>query len=161
MPEVVCDVSPIQYLHQAGLLDVLKTLYSTITLPAAVCDELNEGLARGIDLPDFRSIPWITVRQPSGRPMLPLVTDLGPGEREVLALGVETPGALLILDDAIARRYARFLKLGFTGTLGVLLKAKQASHIERLAPIVERLQALGFRLDPGTREAVLKLAGEA
>lgn len=60
----------------------------------------------------------------------------------------------------MARRYAHLLGLSFTGTLGVLLKAKQGGHIPAVQPVLDRLEALRFRLDPVTRAAVLRLAGE-
>ena len=103
---------------------------------------------------------WIVVREVSQRSLLPLVTDLGPGEREVLALATETPGALVLLDDGIARRHARLLGVVFTGTLGVLLRAKQTGRLTTLAPILDRLDSLRFYLDTKTRAAVLKAAGE-
>jgi len=52
------------------------------------------------------------------------------------------------------------LKLKLTGTLGVLLKAKETGLLPALAPVLERLQDLRFRMDPETRQAVLRLAGE-
>jgi hypothetical protein len=67
----------------------------------------------------------------------------------------------VIVDDALARQYARILNLKLTGTLGVLLKAKEAGLIPALAPVVERLQHLRFRMDAETCQAVLRLAGEA
>jgi predicted nucleic acid-binding protein len=160
VPEVICDVSPIQYLHQTGLLDLLRLQYGTITIPEAVAVELREGTLRGVDLPAFEALGWIRIRQPAGGLLLPIVADLGAGEREVLALGTESPGSLLILDDALARQYARMLNLKLTGTLGVLLKAKEAGLLAALAPVLERLQQLRFRIDPETRQAVLRLAGE-
>ena len=89
MPEVICDVSPIQYLHQAGLLDLLRLRYGAVTIPTAVAAELREGTLRGVDLPAFEALDWIQIRQPAGRLLLPIVADLGAGEREVLALGTE------------------------------------------------------------------------
>lgn len=159
MPEVVCDVSPIQYLHQVGLLDILHAQYATITVPRAVADELR-GAVRGIDLPTIESLDWVSVRQASGHQLLPLVADLGAGEREVLALAIENPGSLVILDDAVTRTHARLLGLRLTGTLGVLLKAKEAGRLPSPAPILDKLQALRFWIDPGTRQAVLRLARE-
>lgn len=126
MPEVICDVSPIQYLHQVGLLDLLRLRYGAITIPPAVSAELREGTLRRVDLPAFEALGWMKIRQPAGRLLLPIVADLGAGEREVLALGTETLDSLVILDDALARQYARMLNLKLTGTLGVLLKAKEA-----------------------------------
>jgi len=161
VPEVICDVSPIQYLHQTGLLDLLRLRYGAVTIPAAVAAELREGTLRGVDLPALESLDWMRIRQPTGRLILPMITDLGAGEREVLALGTETSGSIVILDDALARRYARLLKLTLTGTLGVLLKAKETGLLPAVAPVLDRLQQLQFRMDPETRQAVLRLAGEA
>jgi predicted nucleic acid-binding protein len=93
VPEVICDVSPIQYLHQAGLLDLLRLRYGVITIPTAVAAELHEGAVRGVDLPLLESFDWIQIRQPTGRLLLPIITDLGAGEREVLALAAETPNS--------------------------------------------------------------------
>ena len=52
-------------------------------------------------------------------------TELGPGETEVLALGMEHRDAILIIDDAVARQAAGMLGLRFTGTLGLLIDAKK------------------------------------
>jgi predicted nucleic acid-binding protein len=114
-----------------------------------------------VDLPAIDTLDWIRIRQPAGRLLLPIVADLGAGEREVLALGTETPEAVVILDDALARRYARMLNLTLTGRLGVLLKAKEAGRLAALATVLDRLEHLRFRIDPETRQAVLRLAGEA
>jgi predicted nucleic acid-binding protein len=161
VPEVICDVSPIQYLHQVGLLDLLRLRYGAITIPPAVSAELREGTLRGVDLPAYEALGWMKIRQPAGRLLLPIVADLGAGEREVLALGTESLDSLVILGDALTRQYARMLNLKLTGTLGVLLKAKEAGLLPALAPVLERLQHLRFRIDPQTRQAVLRLAGEA
>jgi predicted nucleic acid-binding protein len=39
MPEVIADTSPIQYLYQIGLLDMLNVLYGKIIIPEAVAEE--------------------------------------------------------------------------------------------------------------------------
>lgn len=161
MPEVICDASPIQYLHQAGLLDILRLRYGVITIPKAVVSELHEGILRGVDLPEPAALEWIRIRQPESRLLAAIVADLGAGEREVLALGTEKQDSLVVLDDALARRHARLLNLNFTGTLGVLLKAKEKGLLPALAPVLDRLERLRFRMDPGIRQAVLRLAGEA
>jgi hypothetical protein len=160
VPDALCDVSPVQYLHQTGLLELLRLRYGSVTIPTAVGAELRAGILRGVDLPAFESLDWIRIRQPAGRTLLPLVADLGAGEREVLALGVESPDSVVILDDALARRYARLLNLRLTGTLGVLVRAKREGLLPAVAPVLDRLQDLRFRVDLETREAVLRLAGE-
>ena len=160
MPEVVSNTSPLQYLHQLGLLDLLPRLVGRVTVPQAVVDELEAGRALGHDLPDVTSLAWVTVRTPAA----PHVTypELGRGETDVLSLALELPAGemVVILDDAQAREAASRLGLKLTGTLGVLLDAKRAGLIPAVEPHLDRLDALGFRLAGHTRSAVLRLAGE-
>jgi hypothetical protein len=60
---------------------------------------------------------------------------LCPGERRVLAYAVATgPSVLCILDDAAARAEARRLPVSFTGTLGLVLRAKAAGKWFRPRP---------------------------
>lgn len=80
--------------------------------------------------PDISSRTWIEVSSVRSRELLPAVTDLGPGEAEVIAFGLVNRKCLLILDDLPARRIAALDALPFTSTLGVLLKAKQERHVE-------------------------------
>ena len=91
---------------------------------------------------------------------MPLITDLGAGEREVLALARESPDAIAILDDGAARRVAAVLGIRHRGTLGVLLDAKRAGLVVQFSPFGST-SGLGFRLDARTRQDVLELAGEA
>jgi predicted nucleic acid-binding protein len=158
--EIISNTSPLQYLHQLGALDVLPKLVGTITVPPAVQDELSAGRKLGLNLPDIQSLDWINVRRPSSSVALPMVTDLGAGEREVLALALESADAVCVLDDALARQVACALQLRITGTLGVLIDAKRAGLISAVRPQLDQLDSLGFRLAPHTRIAVLKIAGE-
>lgn len=160
MPDVICNTSPLQYLHQAGALELLPALAGQVYVPEAVVAELREGQRRNVLLPTLEELSWLTVRPVRDRTLLPLVTNLGNGEKEVLALGLETQDALLLLDDRDARRYARALELEITGTIGLLLQAKERDILDAVRPVLDRLQALGFRLDARTHQMVLKHASE-
>jgi uncharacterized protein len=160
MPEVVADTSPLQYLHQMQVLDLLPRLYGRLIVPTAVKQELERGVLEGYDVPQVDSLPWVEVRKPADTGLHFAETELGRGEQEVLMLCVASPGSLAILDDALARHYARLLGVTITGTLGILLKAKQAGLVPAVRPLVGQLPALGFYLDAATRQAVLKLAAE-
>jgi predicted nucleic acid-binding protein len=161
LPEVICNTSPLQYLHQFGLLHLLPMLAGRVTVPPAVVQEPAAGRDLGLDLPDPARLDWIVVRSPTSQAALPLATDLGPGESQTLALALETPDSVVVLDDALARQVADALHVRFIGTLGLLLQGKRAGHLSSIAPLLDQLQALRFRLAPGTRTAVLRLAGEA
>jgi predicted nucleic acid-binding protein len=161
LPEVVCDTSSLQYLYQLDLLEVLPALATRVLVPPAVRDELAVGHSLGIRVPAVEELSWVTIRRPVSFQAIPLIHDLGPGEIEVLLLALESPGAIAVLDDALARRVAGVLKIPLTGTLGLLLDAKKAKLIPAVAPLLEALVALRFRISPSTRAAVLKLAGES
>ncbi len=77
MPNVIADTSPIQYLYQTNLLDLLPNFYGQIIIPFSVAQELAVGKASGISLPDINSLSWIIIQQAQSVSLLPLVTDLG------------------------------------------------------------------------------------
>jgi hypothetical protein len=52
LPEVICNTSPLQYLHQLELLHILPALAGRVTVPPAVLDEISAGQALGVNLPD-------------------------------------------------------------------------------------------------------------
>lgn len=156
MPDLISDTSPIQYLHQLGVLEIFPKLTEQVRVPPAVIDELAEGRAQGVDLPSLEEYAWTTIHAPDSAPALPLVTDLGPGEREVLALALESEDCVAVLDDKVARR----LNLQFTGTLGLLLDAKSANLIEAVSHYLDQLDELNFHLAPNTRRLILRRAGE-
>jgi len=107
MPEMtLVDTSPLFYLHRLGLLEILNKLYDVVTVPGAVRHELEQGRLQGEDVPRLEEYPWIDVRNVSLPRYLSLVVDLGLGESEVLAIAVDHPSALVVLDDKLARSIA-------------------------------------------------------
>ncbi len=123
MPEVVCNTSPLQYLHQIGQLRILPALAGSIIVPISVQAELDAGIAKGLDLPKIENLNWIQIRAPISVKAASLITDLGPGESQVLMLALETPGSIALLDDGLARRVAIARGIPIKGTLGLLLDA--------------------------------------
>jgi predicted nucleic acid-binding protein len=71
---------------------------------------------------------------------------------------MESP--LLLLDDLKARKLATKLNLKFTGTLGVINKAKQMGAIEKVKPLIEKLQATNFRISENIINELLKKNNE-
>ncbi|MGB3310303.1 MAG: DUF3368 domain-containing protein [Nodosilinea sp.] len=160
MPEVIADTSIMQYLFQTNHLFLLPSLYNNVVLPIAVRDELETGRNCGILLPKPDDFEWIQLIYVDEQSLVPQTPGLGRGEREVLSLAVNRSNSLALLDDGLARQYAKRLSIRFTGTLGILLKAKQAGLIDQIGPVVDLLNQLGFRASEETRAAVLRLAAE-
>jgi predicted nucleic acid-binding protein len=77
---VIVNTSPLLYLHQVRCLELLRQLYSTITVPPAVPQELEIGKLQGVDVPEVNSIEWIQIRSVASAAIIPAVIDLGQGE---------------------------------------------------------------------------------
>ncbi len=162
MPErlVIANTSPLLYLHQIGHFDLLRALYGGIAVPPAVQAELRAGVQANLNVSDLEKLSWVEVKAVQSKALIPAIVDLGPGEAEVIALGLESPGSLLILDDQLGRRVAALNHLTYTGTLGVLIKAKQAGLVRSVGPAIQRLRAAGHWLSDELVKLILAQAGE-
>lgn len=72
----------------------------------------------------------------------------------------EQEASLVLIDERKARRYAERLNLPLSGTLGVLLLAKEEKIISAIAPLLKAIQEAGLYLQNELIEQVLKMAGE-
>jgi len=159
MATVVADTSPLQYLFQVGLIELLRDLFGMVQVPVAVRNELQVGRSLGFDVPDPADHPWMSVRPTKHAPALERF-DLGSGEHAAISLVLELGEGLVLLDDAAARTAANELQLSTTGTLGILLLAKERGLIVAVAPMLEELERRGFRITDAVRSRVLQMAGE-
>ncbi|MGZ3414718.1 MAG: DUF3368 domain-containing protein, partial [Isosphaeraceae bacterium] len=90
---------------------------------------------------------WVQVRSVQNQALAQsLRLNLGAGEAEATALSVERLAARLILDDKKARRVARQLDLPVTGTLAVLLNAKERGIIPKVRDTLDVLISANFRI---------------
>lgn len=87
-------------------------------------------------------------------------TQLHDGEVEVMILSKEIMADVVIIDDANAKKYAKYLKLPVTGTLGVLMRAKQEGYIDKLEPVLRQMVEKGIYLSQELIEFCLKQAEE-
>ncbi len=124
MPEAITNTSPLLYLYRTGVLEWLPMLCNDIWIPQAVVYELQEGHSRGYDVPIPSAYAWLQVIEPRAMPSEWLALDLGAGELAVLAIVLEHPHRVVLLDDGRARRIAQAAGLTVWGTLKVLLEAK-------------------------------------
>lgn len=157
---VIVNTSPLFYLHRLDCLDCLEKLYGEIIIPEAVMLELEEGRKVGEDVPDIADCQWIKVKKVTIPAFIKIISDLGSGEAEVMALGCEEKEPLLIIDDSLARRIAKLQAFKFTGTAGVLLKARKKGYITEIKPLIERLREVGFYLSDRLIADILKMAEE-
>jgi predicted nucleic acid-binding protein len=152
MPSVaIPDTSCLIGLSGGRRLDLLRDRYSEVTVPRAVADEFGEALPNWVSVALVGNVGQVQA----------LRSSLGQGESEVIALALERFDSVAVLDDLRARRIARDLGLRFTGTAGVLLKAKSAGLLPSVAQALQAMTPSGFRLSDDLGDEMLRLAGES
>ena len=161
MPEAITNTSPMLYLYRIGVLEWLPQLCEDIWIPQAVVDELQMGQRNGYEVPVPGTYTWLEVVEPHAVPSEWLSLDLGPGELAVLAIALDHPQRVVLLDDNRARRIAQAAGLTVWGTLKILLEAKSQGLTNRITPHVDQLQHAGMWMSKVIRQRILALAGES
>jgi predicted nucleic acid-binding protein len=75
-------------------------------------------------------------------------------------LALETPESTIILDDIKARKVADKLGLTYTGTIGVIIKAKLNGILSSIRPILDKIKQTDFRISDEIELQALKQAKE-
>jgi predicted nucleic acid-binding protein len=163
--QVVSNTSPLSALSIIGRLGLLRAQFGTIRIPKAVWTELSrlEHASGKQALEEAHAEGWIEVHETANRPMVGILsTTLDAGESEAIAMSLEWPADLLIMDESSGRAMARNLKIRITDTLGVLLKAKRDGQIPSLKFEMNRLvKDAGFFVSERVRNTFLAEAGES
>jgi len=137
MPRIVIsDTSCLIVLHKIGELDLLQKVYGEVTTTPEIAQEFSETLPIWVKIEIVKDKKYQDF----------LETQVDWGEASAIALAKEHNNSLLILDDQKARKLATSLNLTFTGTLGIINKAKQVGAIPLIKPIIEKLLATNFRI---------------
>lgn len=127
MPKtIISDTSCLILLTNIGELDLLHEVYGQIITTIEIAGEYGDQLPFWIDIRD--------VKDKCRQKLLEIQIDKG--ESSAIALALETPDSTLILDDYKARKIVEQLGLSYTGTIGVIVKAKLNGLIPSIKPIL-------------------------
>jgi predicted nucleic acid-binding protein len=104
---------------------------------------------------------WIKVESALDRKYQALLElEIDQGEASAIALSLEKKNTLLILDDLQARKLAKKLNLPYTGTLGMIARAKREGKIPSVLPVIEKIRKTNFRFSEEVYSEIVKAAGE-
>ena len=160
MRKVIVNSTPLIALAKSGRLDLLRRLYGHIVIPEAVYREVtekNDVVSQDVS----QALEWIQiVRVDPNVDRRMYRAKLHEGEVEVMLLAQDTGADLVIIDDDAARKTAEYLGLPLTGTLGVLIKAKERGLLEAVMPVVSAMEQHGIYFSRQLKEIVRKLSGE-
>jgi predicted nucleic acid-binding protein len=157
---LVVNASPLIFLARIDRLDLLASLAKLLVVPEAVIREIQAGSDRDGTADQLKALPSIFRVDDRPVPDRIRLWDLGAGESQVLAHGLERPGSEVVLDDLAARRCARSLELPMIGTLGVVILCRHRGVISAARPVIEALVNAGLRLKPALIDGALAKVGE-
>jgi uncharacterized protein len=155
--KVVINTSPLILLSKIDRLRLLENLFEQVLVPRAVIEEIEakpgvyeqevSALIRANILEIQACEETISHEH---------LADLGDGEHETISLALETSADLVIMDDQEARRIARHMGLQVTGTIGVLIEARERKLIASIRKELDHLIEVGMWLDEVFYHRILK-----
>lgn len=151
MPKpIISDTSCFIILAKIGQFEILHQVYGEIITTPDIAKEYGDTL------PEWVEIRFVNDK--SKQQLLEMHIDRG--ESSAIALALEIPGSTLIVDDHKAREIAAKLGIVFTGTIGVIIKAKLLGIISSIKPLLQEIKKTNFRLSAELELQALKQAGE-
>ena len=151
MPKVIIsDTSCFIILTKIDELELLHNLYGQIITTVDIAIEYGEVLPEWVEIVD--------VTDKCKQQLLELQIDKG--ESSAITLALEIPESTLILDDFKARKVAERLGLVYTGTIGIIVKAKLKGIIPSVKPLIEKIKKTNFRISNEIELQALKEANE-
>ena len=151
MPKaIISDTSCFIILTNIGELELLQKVYGQIVTTPEIVAEFGEPLPEWVEIAEVKDKYRQTI----------LELQIDKGESSAIALALETPDSVVILDDYKARKIAERLGVTFTGTIGVIIKAKLNGVIPSIKSILEKIKQTDFRLSVEIETEALKEAGE-
>lgn len=147
---IISDTSCFIILSKIEELELLYKLYGQIITTLDIAEEFGETLPS-----------WVTIEKVSDKYRQRILEmQIDKGESSAIALALEVPNCTLILDDFKARKIAQNLGLSFTGTIGIIIKAKLNGTIPSIKPYLEKIKETNFRISAEIELQALKEAGE-
>jgi predicted nucleic acid-binding protein len=147
---VIADTSCFILLDKISEFDLLQKVFGNITTTKEIAEEFNKPLP-----------PWVIIQSATNHRYSELLEiEVDKGEASAISLALEIDHSLLILDDQKARRLAERLRLNYSGTLGILLKAKELGILSAIKPTLQRIQQTNFRFSEKILKDILRAADE-
>lgn len=120
---VICDAGPLIHLEELGCLDLLRD-FALVQLPEAVWQEVGRHRPSALRHRKLK-LQRVSPSLHAAPDLIKLAQTflLDAGELEALQLMQQSPGAILLTDDAAARLVAERLEYQVHGTIGIVLRA--------------------------------------
>jgi len=158
---IISNSTPLIAFARIGQLSLLQKLVEALVIPSAVAREISEYTGECQGVIDLQKETWIEVRSVhSEQPVELLLPTLGQGEAEVVALALELGAQLVLIDELTGRKVAESLGLNVSGSVGILIRAKQLQEITAVKPFLDDMVRQGIYYSQRFIDSVLRAVGE-
>jgi len=158
---VVINTTPIISLVAAlGDLSLLNLLYNKVYVSYEVGEEIMAHGSEGFAVRQYQEATWLTKLTEPVKLSSLLKNVLDIGEASVIQVALDYNVKTVCIDETVGRRFARLSGLALTGSLGILLRAKQEGHNISIKSSIEQMRVNGIWLSESLIAAVLVRAGE-
>lgn len=147
---IVSDSSCLILFHKIGEIDLLHKVFGRIHITDTVFKEFNQPVPN-----------WIKIVQLQTDIHGGLFGYLDAGDASSIALASEHEESLLIIDEIKGRRVAIQMEIQVTGSLGVVITAKNKGHLKAVKPIIDKILKTNFRISKELIERVLEKVNES
>ena len=160
---IISNTTPIITLLKVHKLEILKELFKEVYISKGVYDELvinNSFLDEAKVIRECNFIKVTSINNEFAVRLLQKNLGLDIGESESIVLCDELKGNMLIIDERKGRAVAKSMAIDLTGTLGILLRAKEQGIINKIKPLLDKMIEKDIRISAKLYEDILKMAKE-
>ena len=162
MNEVISNATPLIAFSRINQLSLMQEIVGKLIIPEAVAEEISNYPLTSPDSIVLSDQPWIKIEILKSNSQLQLLLPiLDRGEAAVIALALERRAKLVLMDELTGRKVAKSLQLSVTGSVGLLIKAKQTGKIQAIEPFLTAMQKAGLYLSQRFIAEVLKQMNES
>jgi len=152
---IIGDSSALVALAVVNQLELLEKLYDNLYIPEAVFNEVTQ-----IGKPQSDKLRQFLQSRVKRVDLTLTQLGLGLGELEAITLYKNLDADVLLIDDNRAKKYASLNGVKVIGSLGILIKAKEEGHIEKVKPLLDEIQKSEVYISMKLIEKVLEICGE-
>jgi predicted nucleic acid-binding protein len=150
MRKIIVDTSCLIILSKIKELPLLKLLYGEVLITDIIAKEFDGPL------PDWIIVCPIKINEN----VFLFEKRIDKGEASAIILALEIPNSIIIIDDFKGRALAKELGIKVTGTMGVIISAKNKKLIPSIKPILEKIKETNFYISKALENEALRLAKE-
>jgi predicted nucleic acid-binding protein len=153
---IVINTGPVLALVAAwGELDILRELYAQVIVPYEVSQEIFAGGPAEFGVKEFEQANWLIKRKTPTNISTYLSNSLDIGEASVIQIAIDENIQRVCIDETTGRRIARLHNLKLTGSVGILVRAKNEGFSFSMIEAIQKMKQNGVWLSDEVVEFAL------